>query len=1131
MIVTDLKQRALALNEHESFIVQAPAGSGKTELLTQRILTLLSKAVTVPEEIIAITFTRKAAREMRERVINALHFASQHGMPDEEHQQTTWKLASAVIKKDRQQKWQLLSNPNRLNILTIDSLTAAINSKTPLLSQIGSQPDITEQAEPYYTEAIESFLLQTNEQNEYGQALNVIMMQCDNKTRIAKRLFSQLLARRQQWLPYIMQNTYSSSDIKQSLEDALASVMLDTCQQIKNSIDPSIFHQILTACKLAGQALAQDDPTNNHTILANLPDSLQLETKHLPYWKQLADMLTTKSGSWRKSFTKKQGFHAKSIQKNSIQELMGIINHNDELAEQVHELSLCGQPTYSDTQWGNLQALLQALPHLVAHLTVVFKRYNTIDFTELTLAALRALGTNDHPTDITLYLDHTIKHLLVDEFQDTSISQLDLLQKITSDWYDGDHRTAFFVGDPMQSIYRFRGAEVSLFLHTQNNGFGNILLTPINLQMNFRSNKQIVKWINDSFASIFPLQNDTTYGAIPLSQATSIHNDTKNAVFYYGHNQEDAESQGELIANHIKDIQKENPEDSIAILVRSRNQLRDILPALEKFKIPKQSTDIDALYYRSEIQDLLSLTRAITNINDKTAWLALLRSPYCGLQLQDLLIIANNPTSNTIWHSIQSSETTAQLTADGKDRINRIIATMEYAITQQGRNTVTHTVKYSWLNIGGGQTLKDKQALNHCHTFFDLLMQLEQQQTHIQIDSLENKMQRLFASPSSDNNQSVSIMTIHKSKGLEFDHVIIPHLETANANITTELFLWQERATNTGGSHLLLAPMKASDHSNDTTYDMLKRHEQKKQHYETQRLLYVACTRAKKTLHLFCTLSQNNNMEIKNPLQKSFLAMLWPSYKSEFSEHLNQYKNHKTSSNKDTMDTTKKEFNHYALPSNHKIENWPKLEENQKLPPSFNSKTIEFNLAEEQTNDNARIIGIVIHNILYMISSSTFAIDNTIISQQTYKLLRTFNIDPFIIDETANNIISHIENVLNDDRGKWILSNNHKQHHSEYKITYNKNNMIKKLIIDRIIIDEKDKLWIIDYKSSLPAPGQSMPDFYLSAKEQHIAQLNRYAFHISKIYRHEIKLALYFPCCLGWTSFKYSLTNEKIQIG
>ena len=118
-LASDAAARKQALDPHESFIVQAPAGSGKTELLTQRYLVLLAQAAH-PEEVVAITFTRKAANEMRERVLGALDAARHTPRPESTHKASTWELARTVIECDTALAWQLIANPSRLRIHTID---------------------------------------------------------------------------------------------------------------------------------------------------------------------------------------------------------------------------------------------------------------------------------------------------------------------------------------------------------------------------------------------------------------------------------------------------------------------------------------------------------------------------------------------------------------------------------------------------------------------------------------------------------------------------------------------------------------------------------------------------------------------------------------------------------------------------------------------------------------------------------------------------------------------------------------------------------------------------------------------------------------------------------------------------
>jgi ATP-dependent exoDNAse (exonuclease V) beta subunit len=145
------RERAVAVGQ--SFIVQAPAGSGKTELLVQRYLALLA-TVSEPETIVAITFTRKAAGEMRARIAAALRDAAISKLPpDEGHKLKRWELARAVLLQDERQGWNLRETPSRMRIVTIDSLCYSIVRQTPWTSEVGSVRGVVDNAEDLYAAA------------------------------------------------------------------------------------------------------------------------------------------------------------------------------------------------------------------------------------------------------------------------------------------------------------------------------------------------------------------------------------------------------------------------------------------------------------------------------------------------------------------------------------------------------------------------------------------------------------------------------------------------------------------------------------------------------------------------------------------------------------------------------------------------------------------------------------------------------------------------------------------------------------------------------------------------------------------------------------------------------------------
>ncbi len=194
--IADSKQRNAALNPERSFIVRAPAGSGKTELLIRRYLRLLS-GVEYPEEIIAITFTRKAAAEMRGRIISALdlarNLARRGETPEDDYQRETFSLATEVLKRDETQQWHLQDNPGRLRIQTIDALCSTITRQMPMLSQLGAQPETLDDASELYLQAAERTIMALESGESWSEAVSELLQHLDNDLPILKQLLAVML--------------------------------------------------------------------------------------------------------------------------------------------------------------------------------------------------------------------------------------------------------------------------------------------------------------------------------------------------------------------------------------------------------------------------------------------------------------------------------------------------------------------------------------------------------------------------------------------------------------------------------------------------------------------------------------------------------------------------------------------------------------------------------------------------------------------------------------------------------------------------------------------------------------------------------------------------------------------------
>src|SRR5699024_8671169 len=210
-------------------------------------------------------------------------------------------------------------------------------------------------------------------------------------------------------------------------------------------------------------------------------------------------------------------------QKQSFLAFIEQLREKEDFRLALHSLRSLPPGHYTEAQWALMEALFQLLPLAVAQLQLVFQERGEVDFTEISQRAIMALGDSEAPTDLALALDYQIRHLLMDEFQDTSLSQYILLERLTEGWEVGDGRTLFIVGDPMQSIYRFREAEVGLYLQAWRQGIGQLQLTPLVLSVNFRSQQGIVDWVNQSFQQILPAAEQRAIGAVPYSPSHAFH--------------------------------------------------------------------------------------------------------------------------------------------------------------------------------------------------------------------------------------------------------------------------------------------------------------------------------------------------------------------------------------------------------------------------------------------------------------------------------------------------------------------------------------------------------------------------------------------------------------------------------
>ena len=700
-MISDSAQRQQALHVDQSYIVQAPAGSGKTELLTQRFLKLLTTVDKNPEEVLAITFTNKAANEMRQRIVQSLQLGLLTSAPDSEHKRQTWQLAQAVLQRDTQEQWHLLDNPNRLRVQTIDSLCTYLSKQLPITSHLGGGANISTDTSDDYQQAAETVINSLEQSTAWQAHLRELLFHVDNNIPVLKSLFVKMLGHRDQWLGHIF-NAANNEQAREQLEGGLQSINAEAVQRLERAFPREAYLELDALLTFALEhsadqpksplyGLAQDiqpqTPATSPQAPAaprhscesgNLQNSALAEkipafarmtsedlriTSDVKNWSLIQQFLQTKTGTWRKQVNKNLGFPTGKTKaekercdsyKQRYKDLLESLAQDDGLLATLNEITLLPPAHYSENQWSILNALLTLLPILAAQLNVVFQQKGHVDFIEITQAALQALENEQTPTDLALCLDYKIKHILVDEFQDTSANQFRLLELLTAGWHTSDGHSLFVVGDPMQSIYRFRAAEVGLFLQAQQYGIGEVRLTPLTLDANFRSQHDIVQWFNQIFPNVFAKENNIALGAIAYNPSQAVKKEAGHVIFHRC-DQEQNLSEAQTVASIINSERQMQADASIAILVKTRRQLLDILPHLRQVNIAFQAVEIETLAHLPYIQDLTSLTQALLHQQDSLAWLSILRAPWCGLSLHDLYHIANDGNAESIWQAVQQA--------------------------------------------------------------------------------------------------------------------------------------------------------------------------------------------------------------------------------------------------------------------------------------------------------------------------------------------------------------------------------------------------------------------------------------------------------------------------------------------
>lgn len=1167
----DWREREKALDIRQSWIVEAPAGSGKTGLLIQRYLKLLGdESVEQPEQVLAITFTVKATGEIRERIVEQLEKASRnvplkHGS---NFDRETRLLAEVVLQRDRLLKWGLLERPRRLKIRTIDSVCTEIAGALPVLSGGRGERSPVLDASELHREAARRTLMQLGSPNaSLNSALRLILLHRDGNLAECEQLLAEMLALRDQWGELVPLTGRNLDDavldgvVLPRLERSLEQAICDGLERLSQTLPMDLLRELSNLAGKLGHAGGYKGAVSPIAICAGLHTAPEAYAEHLAHWRALIHLMTKADGGWRSGF--RSNWLKFDIEKKDIELLENIVTSmhgRDDILAAIQAVNYLPPAKYPPEQWVVAKALFRVLSHALVELQLVFAERGECDFAELGLLAKQALGGESGVHELEAALGMKLQHLLVDEMQDTSTSQYELIELLTRSW-DGHSQTVFLVGDPKQSIYLFRQARVERFVQTMlTERLGDLPIGCLRLAANFRSQQNLVTAFNEDFSLLFPHQASVTNsGEVEYVAANAIRGISKygesGAVWHRNIlPSRDAlarKQQALMDAEAIRSIierwqalplpQGRTEPWKIAVLVRNRNHLTDIVAALKKDNgagsILYRAVKIEPLGERREVLDLFALTRALLHPADRVAWLAVLHAPWCGLGLTELHKLTGADDDKWSKRCIADVLDERGHLLDDKscERLMRIWPTFRAASAQRGRLTTAQWVERTWRSLGGDVYLQPQEMVN-AQRYLQLLDEMEQQSGVIDVRLLKEKLNDLYAEAAIAKG-AVDLMTIHGAKGLEWDVVIVPGLEKKPRVSGNRLLTWNEiDSDRPDAAHVALAPIAGKGEASRELNQWLKHIEKTRDAAERKRLFYVACTRSREELHLFATAEVSLKGSLSQPPYGSLLSAAWPAAEQHF---IGEYKisnnalkmlelpNRKTSSDASMLINNLAATTESERPS--MLERLPltflpakRFAEAQKLSYGNVAEAATTHFDRPEGSFESRSFGNAVHAFLDAIAKqladglSSEEMLNKIASWEPRILavLRGDGLATSKAKQLAPRVRTALENALKSAEGLWILGAR-KEAASEFTLS-SWTQARRNVRMDRTfragaapLADGNDYLWIVDYKTTTPG-SESLEAFLAAERTKYSAQMETYARTVDST-ESEIRLALYYP--------------------
>lgn len=845
----DQHHRELATEDlSQSYIVEAAAGTGKTTILIKRILNLIREGEAGLEEVVAITFTEKAAAELKIRLRQEL----ERVVLKETHPDRIRRISEA------------LSDLERMQVTTIHSFCGSLLRERPVEANLDPNFEVADalMASLLQREVWEGWLERKIENNDPAlrRALSMGV-----KTDQIYEMASSLIKNREvlEPLPILSSLEEVDKDIDQFVE--IFRENLASLNSLKHSCRKKEDRAFLTIEEL----------NLKMEKLESISDREERE-RFIYQELQLPSSSKGNKSNWKpESHLTKVREHFDSI-RDSLEKIKGVI------ADSI------------------LTGLIGILRSYLDAYQETKKERNLLDFHDLLLFTRQML--KQHP-EVRRYFRDRYRFLLVDEFQDTDPLQAEIIfflseeeRSKATDWRSvrvGNQRL-FLVGDPKQSIYRFRRADIEMYEEAKIRIGPSRLLT---ISQNFRCAPSIIHTVNRIFQDLIKPPEDGQYqpGYVPLhfGRKNETLPPVHGTILLYPPKKEEEIMMDTIedcryweslcIASFIQRLVTEErwevwDEDhqsfrpimfkDIAILMRNHNPVPFLEEALRSYRVNYRILGGKHFYQRQEVEHLLNILQAIDNPNDKVALIGALRSPFFGISDEEIFLFhAHGGELNYLTDARSTAlEEPFNLLKELHEIRNQVsVSILLKKLYEATRGLVLFLMKpqgeqriLNLLRIGDVARALEERGLVSFRGFVRWLSERQEEEDEEEEPPVLER-----------GDDFVRLLTFHKAKGLEFPVVILTDLGqkwSDRENLIIDRNGGRIGIKTGSGKHLLQT----------LNFEELKKWEKQRREAEERRLLYVAMTRARDFLVLPVFWVKDKKGGGKEIYTDSFLGLLHP---------------------------------------------------------------------------------------------------------------------------------------------------------------------------------------------------------------------------------------------------------------